>query len=120
MNLDELKKTLRAFAEERDWDQFHSPKNLSMALSVEAAELVEQFQWLTEQESGQLSPVKLQAVAEEIADIHIYLIRIADKLGVDIETAVNEKIEKNAQKYPPELSRGDASKYTKYVKEPKS
>ena len=120
LNLDDLRRKLRAFAEERDWDQFHSPKNLSMALGVEAAELIEHFQWLTEQESSQLLPETLQEVAEEIADIQIYLIRIADKLGVDIEAAVNEKIDSNEKKYPADQVRGDASKHTKYKKDRQS
>jgi NTP pyrophosphatase (non-canonical NTP hydrolase) len=85
MNLEDLKAALRAFAAERDWDQFHSPKNLSMALSVEVAELVEHFQWLTEDESCALPSDAAEQVTQEIADIQIYLVRLADKLGVDIE-----------------------------------
>lgn len=116
MDLDELKMTLQQFADERDWDQFHSPKNLAMALSVEAAELLEHFQWLTEAKSKAISPDVLRHVAEEIADIQIYLVRLADKLNVDIDQAVKNKLESNARKYPPDLARGSAAKYTRYEK----
>ena len=107
----QIKIRLREFAAERDWDQFHSPKNLAMALIVEAAELVEHFQWLTEEQSQALPSNKLAEVEQEIADIQIYLIRLADKLGVDMEKAVNAKIELNEKKYPAEKVRGSAEKY---------
>jgi len=110
-SLEQIKTRLREFAAERDWDQFHSPKNLAMALIVEAAELVEHFQWLTEEQSQSLPPDKLAEVEQEIADIQIYLIRLADKLGVDMEKAVNAKIELNEKKYPAEKVRGSALKY---------
>ena len=110
-SLEQIKIRLREFAAERDWDQFHSPKNLSMALIVEAAELVEHFQWLTEDQSQTLPAEKLAEVEQEIADIQIYLIRLADKLGVDMEKAVNAKIELNAKKYPADKVRGSAAKY---------
>jgi NTP pyrophosphatase (non-canonical NTP hydrolase) len=110
-SLEQIKIRLREFAAERDWDQFHSPKNLAMALIVEAAELVEHFQWLTEEQSQTLLPEKLAEVEQEIADIQIYLIRLADKLGVDMEKAVNAKIELNAKKYPADKVRGSAVKY---------
>ena len=110
-SLEQIKTRLREFAAERDWDQFHSPKNLAMALIVEAAELVEHFQWLTEEQSQTLPPKKLAEVEQEIADIQIYLIRLADKLGVDMEKAVNAKIELNEKKYPAEKVRGRAVKY---------
>ena len=110
-SLDQIKHRLRDFAAERDWDQFHSPKNLAMALIVEAAELVEHFQWLTEEQSQTLPPDKLAEVEQEIADIQIYLIRLADKLGVDMEQAVNAKIKLNEKKYPAEKVRGSAVKY---------
>ncbi len=113
-SLEGLKLRLREFAEERDWDKFHSPKNLSMALIVEAAELVEHFQWLTQAESLELPEEKLQDVKEELADILIYLVRIADKLGVDLIEEAYRKIEKNTRKYPAELVRGRADKYTEY------
>ena len=109
-----LAERLRKFAEERDWDQFHSPKNLSMALNVEAGELLEHFQWLTEEQSRNLPPEKLQKVEQEIADIQIYLIRLADKLGIDILKAAREKIVHNEAKYPADKVRGSARKYTEY------
>lgn len=112
--LEQIKLQLRQFANDRDWDQFHSPKNLSMALIAEAAELVEHFQWLTEEQSKSLKPVQLDQVKEELADIQIYLIRIADKLNVDLIKAVAEKIESNAKKYPPDKVRGSSKKYTEY------
>jgi len=111
-SLEHIKRRLRDFAAERDWDQFHSPKNLAMALIVEAAELVEHFQWLTEGQSRALPPDKLAAVEQELADIQIYLIRLADKLGIDMEQAVNAKIELNAKKYPADKVRGSAAKYS--------
>ena len=110
-SLEQIKTRLREFAAERDWDQFHSPKNLTMALIVEAAELVEHFQWLTEEQSQTLPPKKLVEVEQEIADIQIYLIRLADKLGINMEKAVNAKIELNEKKYPAEKVRGSAVKY---------
>ena len=112
--LDILKERLRGFAEERDWDQFLSPKNLSMALVVEAAELVEHFQWLTEEQSTQLSPDKHSEVGYELADILLYLIRIADKLGIDLLEVAEKKIEINAKKYPADKVRGSFRKYTDY------
>ena len=112
MTLEELAGRLRAFAEERDWEQFHSPKNLSMALAVEAAELLEHFQWLTEQESLALPPARRAAVAEELADVFIYLIRLADRLGIDLLEAAGAKMAKNAVRYPVAKSRGHKKKYS--------
>lgn len=112
--LNELKTRLRKFASERDWDQYHSPKNLAMALIVEAAELVEHFQWLTQDESRSLPPEKQIQVEEEIADILIYLVRIADKLDINLGEAVHAKLEKNARKYPPDQVRGSSKKYNEY------
>ena len=112
--LENIRDKIREFTKERDWDQFHSPKNLSMALIGEAGELIEHFQWLTEEQSSQLSGEKLNKVSEEIADIQIYLIRLADKLNIDIEKAVEEKIELNKLKYPPDKTRGSAEKYDAY------
>ena len=106
---------LEAFAQERDWDGFHSPKNLAMALNVEAGELLEHFQWLTEDQSRDLPQDTRVEVEREIADIQIYLIRLADKLGVDLLRAVEAKIEDNARKYPAERVRGSAKKYTEYT-----
>lgn len=112
--LENIKVRLRQFAEERDWDQFHSPKNLSMALIAEAAELVEHFQWLTEEQSQSLSPEKIAEVELELADIQVYLIRMADKLNIDLLDAVNKKLELNAIKYPADKVRGSSKKYTEY------
>ncbi len=112
--LDDLKLRLRKFAADRDWDQFHSPKNLSMALIAEAAELVEHFQWLTEEQSASLSSEKLKEVEEELADILIYLVRSADKLGINLIEAAQQKIEKNDQKYPANKVKGNSKKYTEY------
>src|SRR3990172_8872273 len=98
--IEQLKEKLRNFALERDWDQFHSPKNLSMALIAEVAELVEHFQWLTEEQSRSLSTEKLAEIELEIADIQIYLVRLADKLQVDVTAAIEKKLAINAQKYP--------------------
>ena len=109
-----LRDKLRAFAEARDWDQFHSPKNLSMALMVEVAELMEHFQWLTEAQSSDLATENKNAVSEELADILLYLVRLSDKLGVDLLEAALHKMEKNAVKYPAEQVRGSAKKYSEY------
>lgn len=107
----ELRDALRAFAVERDWDQFHSPRNLAAALAVEAAELLEPFQWLTDEQSRELSTEARAAVEQEMADVLLYLVRLADKLGVDLEQAARAKIELNAQKYPVERARGSSRKY---------
>ncbi|NLG17116.1 MAG: nucleotide pyrophosphohydrolase [Fibrobacter sp.] len=100
-----------AFAKERDWDQFHTPKNLVMALSVEAAELVEEFQWLTAEQSANLSDVKKERVKDEIGDILNYTLRLCSRLGIDPSLAVTDKIKKNAVKYPVEKSKGCMKKY---------
>jgi NTP pyrophosphatase (non-canonical NTP hydrolase) len=107
---------LREFADSRDWNQFHSPKNLCMALSVEIAEITEHFQWLTEEQSRNLPQDKLEEVATELADTLLYLIRLADKLKIDLVAAASSKIELNAQKYPVDMSRGNAKKYTEFSK----
>ncbi|MHB8534924.1 MAG: nucleotide pyrophosphohydrolase [Sulfuricaulis sp.] len=109
-SLDDLKKRLREFARERDWEQFHSPKNLSMALIVEAAELVEHFQWLTQEQSRNLPGKTLREVEQEMADVFIYLNRMADLLGIDLMDAARRKMELNAQKYPAHEVRGKADK----------
>ncbi len=109
-----LQQRLAAFAAERDWEQFHSPKNLAMALSVEAAEVVEEFQWLTEAQSEDLDAERRERVRLELADVLIYLLRLADRLDVDLLLAADDKIEANARKYPAERVRGDARKYTDY------
>lgn len=113
-SLENLRVRLAEFATVRDWDQFHSPKNLSMALIAEAAELVEHFQWLTESASQSLAPAKLAEVRLELADILIYLIRIADKLGVDLIGAATDKIALNESRYPAERVRGDARRAEEY------
>ena len=109
-----LQLRLAAFAAARDWEQFHSPKNLAMALSVEAAELVEEFQWLTEAESKALDTERRERVRLELADVFIYLLRLADRLDVDLVRAADDKIALNERKYPAERVRGDARKYTDY------
>lgn len=109
-----LRARIAQFAAARDWEQFHSPKNLSMALIAEAAELVEHFQWLTEQQSRELPAAKREAVAMELADIFIFLIRIADTLEVDLAAAAWKKIERNETRYPLERSRGSARRAEEY------
>jgi len=109
-----LQERLAAFAAERDWEKFHSPKNLAMALSVEAAELVEEFQWLTEQQSLALDAERRERVRLELADVFIYLLRISDRLDIDLLAAADAKIALNERKYPVERVRGDARKYTEY------
>ncbi len=111
--LESIKLRLREFAKERDWDQFHSPKNFSMALIVECAELVEHFQWLTDEQSKRLPEDTLDEVSLEMADIMIYLIRLADKLDVNLLEVVDRKIALNAKKYPVDKSKGLATKYNK-------
>jgi len=113
VSIQEIIEALRLFAAERDWDQFHSPKNLSIALSVEAGELLEHFQWMTEEESRSLSAKELQEVSDEMADVFLFLVRLADKLDVDLLTASRLKMELNAKKYPIEKCRGKSTKYTK-------
>ena len=114
MDIKEIQDKLAKFAEERDWDQFHSPKNLVMALTSEVGELNELFQWLTEEQSSMKDDIgKIEEIRKEIADIFIYLLRLADKLDIDIEEAVREKIEINAKKYPIDLAKGNATKYNR-------
>jgi len=112
--LDNLKKRHSEFCDARDWDQFHSPKNLSMALVAETAEIVEILQWLTEDESRNLPDKKQQHMRDEIGDVLIYLVRLADRLGIDPVAAAFEKMEKNGIKYPVEKSKGNALKYTEH------
>jgi len=116
--LNTLKERMRDFAERRNWDQFHAPKNLVMALAGEAGELIEHFQWLSESDSAHLDPGKLEEVAAEIADIQIYLVRLSDKLGVSIGDAVEKKIIENERKYPVEKSWGSSRKYTEFDSNP--
>ena len=113
-SIEKLAEEIRKFAEERDWDQFHSPKNLSMALAVEASEIMEIFQWLTEDQSGNLPSEKMAELSDELADVAIYLVRLADKLEIDLEGAVEAKIALNKKKYPADKVRGSAKKYSEY------
>ena len=110
-SLAELAARLAEFARERDWDQFHAPKNLAMALAGEVGELLEHFQWLSEQQSANLPAETKEAVALELADVLLYLVRLADKLEVDLGAAALKKIELNARKYPVEAFRGSSRKY---------
>jgi NTP pyrophosphatase (non-canonical NTP hydrolase) len=113
-SLDALNRRLVAFARARDWEQFHSPKNLAMALIAECAELVEHFQWLTEEQSYALPPDKREAVALELADILIYLMRCAERLDIDLLDAAQRKIALNEARYPVERVRGDARRASEY------
>ena len=113
-SLADIRARLRAFAQERDWDQFHTPKNLAMALSVEVAELVEHYQWLPTGADGELDDAKRAGIRHELADVLMYLVRLADKSGVDLHAAVLEKMQLNALKYPAQQVRGDARKYSEY------
>src|SRR3954462_15671504 len=111
--LQEIAMRLRTFAEERDWAQFHTPKNLAMALVGEAGELAAVFQWLTPEASADVSDRQRRArIEDELADVFIYLVRLADVLGVDLMHAADEKIKRNGRRYPVELSRGRADKYS--------
>ena len=112
--MDDLIKKIREFRQERDWDQYHSPKNLAMALVVETSELVENFQWLTEEQSLNLPPDKLAAVKEEVGDVLIYLANLCDKLGIDPLGEAFNKLEKNKKKYPVSKVRGKSYKYSEY------
>jgi len=111
-SLADLAELLRKFADEREWGQFHSPKNLAMALTVEAAELLQEFQWLTEEQSRQPDQEGLKRIKEEIGDVMIYLILLSDHLSIDPMAAAFEKIEKNRAKYPVDKAKGSAKKYT--------
>ena len=112
-SLEALRRQLAAFAAERDWDQFHNPKNLAMALAGEAGELVEHFQWLTFEQAAGLPDDTREEVALECADVLLFLLRLADKLDIDLAAAARKKLALNAKKYPVAKSRGRATKYTK-------
>lgn len=112
--LKSLAQRLREFAAVRDWDQFHAPKNLAMALVAEAGELAAEFQWLTEAQSRAPDAEQLARIRAESADVLIYLIRLADKLGFDLLAAADAKIEENERRYPPDKVRGNSRKYTEY------
>ena len=111
-HLKQLKAALASFAKDRDWEQFHTPKNLAMAMTVEAAEVAEIFQWLTEKQSRSLNKAKIGELADELADTYIYLLRIAEHYGIDLIAAAQAKIRKSARKYPVSKTRGIARKYT--------
>jgi dCTP diphosphatase len=110
--IERLREQLRQFAAERDWAQFHSPKNLAIAVSVEAGELLEHFQWLSAEQSANLAESELAKIRLELADVLLYLVSLSDKLGIDLIAATFEKMEINAKKYPIELAKGSAKKYT--------
>ncbi len=112
--LSDLQTRLRQFAQDRDWEQFHAPKNLAMALAVEAGELMEHYQWMSEQQSEQLDADKLKTVGFEVADVFIFTVRLADRMGIDLADLVEQKIKLNEQKYPADKVRGSAKKYTEY------
>ena len=112
--LEALTQRLREFAAERDWDQFHTPKNLAMALTGEAGELAAEFQWLTEAQSRELEPERRKRVEEEAADVLLYLVRLADRLGIDLVAAAHRKIDLNAERYPAHKVYGSARKYSEY------
>jgi dCTP diphosphatase len=113
--IEELLEIIKKFVSDRDWEQFHSVKNLTMALSVESSELLEIFQWVSEEESNLTSNSdRLSKTKDEIADIFVYLVRIADRLNIDIEEAVRHKMYKNMVKYPIEKSKGNSKKYTEF------
>ena len=112
MDIEKIKEFQREFAKARDWEQFHTPKNLSMALSVEASELMEIFQWLTAEQSCSLDEKNKEKASEELADITYYILRIADLMNIDLEDAIWKKMKKNAEKYPVGKAKGNAKKYT--------
>ena len=111
-DLEQLRESVEKFAAERDWDQFHTPKNLSMALAGEAGELLEVFQWLTADQSQNLDPTGKERAAEEMADVLIYLVRLADKLDIDLVAAAQNKVRLNEERYPVEKAKGNARKYS--------
>lgn len=110
-DIKDLQAALRQFTQERDWEQFHSPKNLATALAVEAAEILEHFQWLSEEQSRSLPEAKRPAVGEELADVFLYLLQLSDKLDIDLIQAAREKMQANASKYPVERAKGISNKY---------
>jgi dCTP diphosphatase len=115
--LQQLKEKMAAFVREREWEQFHTPKNLSMSIAIEAAELMEHFQWLTVEESKNLPSDALAELGEELADIVIYALSLSNVLGLDLSETILAKMEKNIRKYPSEKVRGKSHKYTYYAKD---
>jgi len=114
LNITDIQEKLRQFAKERDWNQYHSPKNIAMALSVEASELLEIFQWLTEEESASPNRDQLEKVQHEMADVLLYLLRMADIMQIDLVQAATEKMALNAKRYPADKVKGSSKKYTEY------
>lgn len=112
MDLQLIQRRIREFRDAREWMQFHNPKNLAISIVLEASELLEHFQWKTPEESDEHAEVAREDIAEEIADIAVYLVELADNLGIDLEQAIHHKLEKNAAKYPVEKAKGNATKYT--------
>lgn len=112
MNLKLIQQKIRAFRDERDWMQFHNPKNLATSISIEAAELLEHFQWKNLEESERYAIQAKDQIADEVADVAVYLIELCDNLGIDLEAAISAKLEKNAAKYPVNKARGSAKKYS--------
>ena len=112
--MEKLIEQIRAFNKERDWEKFHSPKNLAMALNVEVSEIAEHFQWLKEEESKNLSPEKLAEIKDEIGDVMIFLLSLSDKLDINVLDAAADKLEKNKKKYPVEKAKGNSLKYSEY------
>ena len=119
MGIKVIQNELQRFAEERDWEQYHSPKNLAVAISVEASELMELFQWCSDEQSYEMlnSKINKQRVEEEIADVFLYLLRFADRFNIDLEKVAKEKMAANRKKYPIALCRGKATKYDKLLEE---
>jgi dCTP diphosphatase len=113
-NLMALRDALRQFAGERDWEKFHSPKNLSMALAAETGELVEKFQWMSEEASCSLTSTLRQEIGEEVADVLLYLLLLADKCDIDLMDAAEQKLQKNRMRYPADKVRGSSRKYSDY------
>lgn len=112
MDLSSIQKKIRDFRDERDWMQFHNPKNLAISIVIEASELLEHFQWKSPDESEAHAKAARDEIADEIADVSVYLIELADNLGIDLEQAILRKLDKNAAKYPAEKAKGNAKKYT--------
>lgn len=111
--VEDLLKRIRLFRDEREWMKFHDPKNLAMSISIEAAELLEHFQWKTGEEASKYAAENREALADEVADVAIYLFELADNIGIDLPAAIHRKLDKNAAKYPVEKARGVATKYDK-------
>jgi NTP pyrophosphatase (non-canonical NTP hydrolase) len=111
--MDEVLTRIRKFRDERDWMQFHDPKNLAVSIVIEASELLEHFQWKDKEQATTHASENRESIADEIADVAIYLFELADNLGIDLNEAIHAKLDKNAAKYPVEKARGVATKYTK-------